>query len=184
MWLECHERVHRFCSLMVRLNQHVETKGVDHDAQVTANSIRRYFNEAAPRHHEDEEVDLFPPLKRRMPAEKYAELAPTLAAIEQDHLDAAGIWKELDASLAGIEAGEASLMNKVLLDRWTALYQHHILAEEQVIQPFLKRYLIAEDWRAIGRAMAARRGADWTESPAPAGGATRQSILPIKAAKP
>lgn len=184
MWLECHERVHRFCSLMVRLNHHVEAKGADADAKVTANSIRRYFNEAAPRHHEDEEADLFPPLKRRMPAEKYEELSPVLAAIEQDHVDAAGIWIELDASLARIEAGEKALMNKALLDRWTALYQHHILAEEQVIQPMLKHYLKSEDWIAIGRAMAARRGADWTESPAPAGGAPRQSIVPIKAAKP
>ena len=41
MWLACHERVLRFCSLMNRLNQHVQRDGATSDAKVTANSIRR-----------------------------------------------------------------------------------------------------------------------------------------------
>ena len=50
----------RFAALLGRLAEHLGTHGANEDAQVTATSIRRYFNEAAPRHHEDEEVDLFP----------------------------------------------------------------------------------------------------------------------------
>ncbi|MEF9996711.1 MAG: hemerythrin domain-containing protein [Burkholderiaceae bacterium] len=180
IWLACHERVQRFCALMARLNQHLAIHGADTDAQITANSIRRYFNEAAPRHHEDEEIDLFPSLQARMPADKYAALAPTLASIEEDHQIAAGIWSELNATLVRIEAGEKILLNPALLDRWTGLYQHHIVAEEQVVMPHLKRHLSKADWQRIGRSMAARRGVAWPD-PDPA--TFRQSILPIKAAK-
>lgn len=184
IWLACHERVLRFCSLMTRLNQHLARDGATPDARVTANSIRRYFNEAAPRHHEDEEVDLFPRLRARMPADKVAVLAPTLDSIERDHVDAGRIWAELDASLARVEAGENQLMNPALLDRWTALYQHHIITEEKVILPLLKRHLTKADWRAAGASMAARRGVDWTEPPSPpAAPAARRSIVTIKSAR-
>ena len=47
MWLACHERVQRFAALLSRLADHVRKQGADEDAQVTATSIRRYFNEAA-----------------------------------------------------------------------------------------------------------------------------------------
>ncbi len=180
IWLACHERVQRFCSLMTRLNQHLGVNGADKDARITANSIRRYFNEAAPRHHEDEELDLFPRLKARMPPEKYAALAATIASIEQDHVDTGRIWVELDATLARIEAGEKILLNPALLDRWNAIYQHHIMTEEQVLLPHLKRHLSQDDWKATGRSMAARRGVAWPDQE-PA--TTRQSVVSIKAAK-
>lgn len=178
LWLACHERVLRFCSLMARLNQHLAQVGADADARVTANSIRRYFNEAAPRHHADEEIDLFPRLRARLTAEELAALEPALAAIEQDHRITEGLWQGLDATLARVEAGERSELDPAIVDRWTALYQHHILAEEQVILPALRRALTAADWKAAGRAMAERRGATWPDAPAP-----RKSIVPVKARK-
>ena len=180
IWLACHERVLRFCSLMHRLNDHVGTEGANADARVTANSIRRYFNEAAPRHHEDEEVDLFPRLRARLRSDELATLAPTLASIEEDHATTAELWKAMDERLARIEAGERALLDPALVDRWTALYQHHIQAEEQVILPALRRALTAADWKAAGHAMAARRGVIWPpEQPA----AARKSVVPIKARK-
>lgn len=180
IWLACHERVHRFCSLLTRLNQHVATHGADADAQITANSIRRYFNEAIPRHHEDEEVDLFPRLRARMPPEKYATLTATIESIDEDHVVSGQIWQELDAALAQIELGNKVTLNPALVDRWTALYQHHILAEEQVVMPQLKRYLSKADWAEIGRSMAARRGMNWPDEGQTT---TRKTMLPIKAAK-
>lgn len=180
IWLACHERVLRFCSLMRRLNEHLATTGADADARVTANSIRRYFNEAAPRHHEDEEVDLFPRLRARLSAEDSAALAPTLASIEEDHRVTADLWKGLDERLARIETGERASLDPSLVDRWTALYQHHIQAEEQVVLPALRRALTPADWKAAGHSMAARRGVNWPPVEPPA---TRKSVVPIKARK-
>jgi len=175
MWLACHQRVERFAALLGRLAEHLGTQGADEDAQVTATSIRRYFNEAAPRHHEDEEVDMFPRLRERLDAERDRTVLDVLDQVEADHLDMAGIWKRLDALLAEIARGKAITLERTLIDRFATMYRHHIDAEERVLLPALKKALGKNDWQAVGRAMAERRGLEWDEIAKPAGPKNRRS---------
>lgn len=163
MWLACHERVQRFAALLSRLAEHLRNQGADEDAQVTAASIRRYFNEAAPRHHEDEEVDLFPRLRDRLDAQGDRTVLEVLDQVEADHLEMAGLWKVLDAALAKVSRGERIALEQQLIDRFATMYRHHIDAEEQVLLPALKKLLGRGDWQAVGRAMAERRGLEWDE---------------------
>jgi hemerythrin-like domain-containing protein len=169
MWLACHERVQRFATLLGRLAEHIAAQGADEDAQVTATSIRRYFNEAAPRHHEDEEVDLFPRLRERLDAAADRTVLDVLDQVEADHLAMAGLWRDLDRVLAAIARGEPAVLEQPLIDRFATMYRHHIDAEERVLLPALKRVLQADEWQAVGRAMAERRGLDWEQLEKPAG---------------
>lgn len=164
MWLACHERVQRFAALLGRLAEHLAAQGADEDAQVTATSIRRYFNEAAPRHHEDEEVDMFPRLRERLDAERDRTVLDVLDQVEADHLEMAGLWKRLDAVLAEIARGQPVELKQSLIDRFATMYRHHIDAEERVILPALRKALGKADWQAVGRAMAERRGLEWDDS--------------------
>jgi hemerythrin-like domain-containing protein len=160
MWLACHERVRRFAALLGRLQPHVERHGADEEAQMSAASIRRYFNEAAPRHHEDEEVDMFPLLRERTLD------ASTLAAldrVEADHLAMAGLWRQLDAVLVRISAGEPAALEPSIVSRFAAMYDQHIDIEETVLLPALRRALTPSQWNDVGRAMAERRGLDWNK---------------------
>jgi len=168
MWLACHERVRRFALLMSRLAEHLRRNGHDEDAQVTATSIRRYFNEAAPRHHEDEEVDMFPRLRERLAADANAIVSNVVDQVEADHLEMAGLWKRLDAMLAEIQRGKPAELDPSLIERFATLYHHHIDAEERVLLPAMKRAFSKGDWQAIGRAMAERRGLDWNDVARPA----------------
>ena len=163
MWLACHERVQRFAALLSRLAEHVRTEGANEDAQVTATSIRRYFNEAAPRHHEDEEVDMFPRLRERLDAQRDKTVLDVLDQVEADHLEMAGVWKRIDAHLAAIAGGQRIELEQPLIDRFATAYRHHIDAEERVLLPALRKALGRSDWQAVGRAMAERRGLDWDE---------------------
>jgi hemerythrin-like domain-containing protein len=156
MWLACHERVRRFTGLLPRLAEHVDRHGADDEAQATASSIRRYFNEAAPRHHEDEEVDLFPLLRERCHDEPATIAA--LDRVEADHLVMAGLWRELDAVLARVAAGETTTPKNDAVTRFGAMYDEHIRVEETVLLPALQRVVTAAEWQAIGRAMGERRG--------------------------
>jgi hemerythrin-like domain-containing protein len=167
MWLACHERVQRFAALLSRLAEHLRKQGADEDAQVTAASIRRYFNEAAPRHHEDEEVDLFPRLRDRLDARSDRTVLEVLDQVEADHLEMASLWKVLDAALAKVSRGERVALEQQLIDRFATMYRHHIDAEEQVLLPALKKLLGRGEWQAVGRAMAERRGLEWDELSAP-----------------
>jgi hemerythrin-like domain-containing protein len=167
MWLACHQRVQRFAALLSRLADHLANQGADEDAQVTAVSIRRYFNEAAPRHHEDEEVDLFPRLRERLDGERDRTVLDVLEQVEVDHLEMAGLWKRLDEVLAEISRGKRANLEQALIDRIATMYRHHIDAEERVVLPALKKTLTKGDWQAVGRAMAERRGLDWDEMAKP-----------------
>ena len=157
MWLACHQRVQRFVALLGRLERHVARVGADPEAVSAATSIRRYFNEAAPRHHEDEEVDLFPLLRERCAAAE-APALESLERIESEHLALTQMWRELDATLARIAAGKPASLDPALVARFASTYDKHIEIEEQIVLPALRRVLDAADWRAVGRAMADRRG--------------------------
>jgi hemerythrin-like domain-containing protein len=157
MWLACHQRVQRFVVMLGRLENHVTRAGADAEAQSAATSIRRYFNEAAPRHHEDEEADLFPLLRRRAGAPEQVAV-DALEGVESEHLAMAQMWRELDATLARIAAGEPAALDPDLVARFTSTYDRHIEVEEQVVLPALRRVFHEADWRAVGRAMAERRG--------------------------
>jgi hemerythrin-like domain-containing protein len=163
MWLACHERVQRFAALLSRLADHLSGQGADEDAQVTAVSIRRYFNEAAPRHHEDEELDLFPRLRERLDSERDRTVLDVLEQVEADHLEMAGLWKRLDTALAEISRGQRLSLDQSLIDRFATMYRHHIDAEERVVLPALQKALTRSDWQAVGRSMAERRGLEWEQ---------------------
>lgn len=156
MWLACHERVKRFAAMLGRLSTHLDANGADEEAQRAATSIRRYFNEAAPRHHEDEEEDLFPLLRER--AADDSEVHAAMDAIEAEHLELAGVWREVDSLLARVTAGERVEIPQALAQRFASAYDRHIAVEEGPILTALRRALRAEDWQRIGHAMAARRG--------------------------
>lgn len=164
LWLACHDRVRRMTGLLERLAQHVADKGADDAAKVTATSIRRYFDEAAPRHHEDEEVNLFPLLRLRLPEKAAADEKAVSAALERletDHVELGKLWREIRQLLQAIESGEAAPLERAAAKRFADGYRRHCEIEDTVIAEALRRCLTVEDLDAVGLAMAGRRGVDW-----------------------
>jgi len=162
MWLACHQRVRRFATMLERVRRHVLRTGADEEAQLAAASIRRYFNEAAPRHHEDEEIDLFPLLHERC-GKQDRPILEVLERVERDHLTMAHRWRAIDTVLARISAGEPAALDEQEIRAFADAYDRHIDDEESVLLPVLRRLLSAADWAAIGRSMAQRRGVRWQD---------------------
>jgi hemerythrin-like domain-containing protein len=167
MWLACHERVARMAGLLARLREHLDSHPVDQDAQASATSVRRYFDEAAPRHHDDEEVDLFPAVLRRLAAgSDPARLALVSAAVERlqrEHEDMSRLWSALRVELARVECGEQPDFDPAVVAQFIDHYASHIELEETEIGSAARDLLTPADLAAIGQAMAARRGVDWDE---------------------
>jgi hemerythrin-like domain-containing protein len=165
LWLACHERVQRFCALLDRLRRHVEQHGADSEAAESATSIRRYFNEAAPRHHADEEIDLFPRLLRRLDERSLqidgAEAARVRSAIDTltaEHRANDAVWTALDATLAQIEQGVSARLDAGQVESFGLTYRQHIKLEESLVMPALQSHLSEADWKEVGTVMARRRG--------------------------
>jgi len=167
LWLACHERVLRFCGLLERLRLHVEKYRPDSEAIQSATSIRRYFNEAAPRHHADEEADMFPRLLRCL-SERPDLVSPdddtrtrdAIAALMAEHRSSEVLWSSLDAALAQIENGISARLDAGQVEEFGRSYRHHIEVEEGVVMPAMKLAFGAHDWEEIGAAMAQRRGVE------------------------
>lgn len=165
LWLACHDRVRRMTGLLERLREHLGAMGVDDAARVTATTIRRYFDEAAPRHHEDEEVDLFPLLRRLLPQKDPArlpEVEAALSRLEAEHVSLGRVWQLVRPVLQAVERGEPATLDAEAVRVFAAGYRGHCEVEDTLVADALKLCLGDADLDALGQSMAERRGVDWT----------------------
>ncbi len=146
----CHERVERSLALLERLAAHVAQHGTDTQARDAARDVLRYFDIAAPQHHEDEERHVLPALRTH----DQAALADRIAA---DHVAMSAAWQSLRPWLLAIGQGDASAVIPDL-PRFTALYREHIALEEGSAFTRAQSVLDAAEQQAMGREMAQRRG--------------------------
>ena len=93
MLVACHQRVLRMLDLTQRLAAHLREAGADADAQQAARDVMRYFDLAAPAHHEDEERHVLPRLRQG----GQAALADRLHA---DHTLMSATWAAVRADLS------------------------------------------------------------------------------------
>lgn len=156
MLLACHERVQRMLTLLQRLAEHLPTHGADDQARRAAHDIKRYFDQAGPAHHEDEERHIFPALLKQAGA----PLKPLVRQLKSEHLIMARQWRAVRADLIAIEAGQGRL-EAPAVQRWlafAALYRSHIEAEEGQAYAAARALLDADAQGAMGQEMATRRG--------------------------
>ncbi|MCB5196845.1 hemerythrin domain-containing protein [Deefgea salmonis] len=153
MLIACHDRVRQYAALTETLALHLQQQGADAAAVAGAQSILRYFDIAAPLHHQDEDEDLFPALLEHA--------SPTLRAdIEQvmaEHAELAQLWHQVRQALLAVIAGDASRLNLALAQSFAKLYPAHAAKEEIAIYPVAAQLLDANCLAQLGKNMAARR---------------------------
>lgn len=155
----CHERVQRTLGLLARLRNHLRHQGADAQAREAARDVLRYFDIAAPLHHEDEELHVFPPLLAHGSA-AVVELVKTLQA---EHAAMARQWAEARVPLAAVAEGAAGAVpwspeQERVLDDFAGLHAEHVVREELVAYPAAQVLLGESEWAPMGREMARRRG--------------------------
>ena len=146
----CHERVTRSLDLLERLIQHLQGRpgGPDDAARDAAADVRRYFTLAAPLHHQDEELHLFP----RLEVAGQAALAQRLRA---EHRELEALWAPLDTALSRLDDIEALRRHAL---PFIALMRRHVVLEDGELFPAALPLLDPQSQAAIGTEMAARRG--------------------------
>lgn len=143
----CHERVQQRLALLPRLEAHLVHHGADAQAQDAAADLLRYFDRAAPLHHQDEELHVLP----RLRAIGLGEMAERLA---QEHAALHAGWLRLRPVLLRVQAGDGA---PLAWRDWAALYASHMALEESVAFVQAARDLSDAEQAAMGADMAARR---------------------------
>ena len=152
MLAACHERVERMLALLERLAEHLPRHGADEQARDAAHDVMRYFDQAAPHHHEDEERHVLPLLR----VAGRADLAERLHA---DHERMAAAWAALRAVLVEIAAGRWSAGAAFEpVAAFAALYRAHIACEDGEAFPLAAADVRGSALQAMGEEMATRRG--------------------------
>lgn len=153
----CHERVQRTLDLLGRLLDYVAHKGHDAQSRSAAADVLRYFDLAAPLHHEDEEKHVFPPLLAQ-------GAAPVRAAVQQlqaEHQEMSALWAQIrQPLLRWREAGATDTPDAALIalaERFRSLYVGHIPREEELVYPAARAAMDEATQARMGAEMQARR---------------------------
>jgi hemerythrin-like domain-containing protein len=156
----CHDRVRRSLFLLVRLQGHVTNHGVDEQAKQAATDVLRYFNVAAPAHHEDEERHIVPALMQS----EDADLRAAANRILIDHARISSAWTDLAPFLRLVEAGHRPDRQQFVqaVDRFVRVHEDHLALEDNVAFPGARAHHEScgqAAVAAIGQEMAQRRAA-------------------------
>ncbi len=160
MLAACHERVERMLALLARLQQHVRERGCDDSARRAAGDVMRYFDLAAPLHHQDEEIHVFPPLL----AGPDAGLRSLVQRLLDDHRAMEVAWPAARRVLAALADGPAAGWTALqpeqtaALQAFAALYQRHLADEDGLAYPAAQATLTGDALRAMSQDMMQRRG--------------------------
>lgn len=161
MLAACHKRVERMLALQAKLQKHLLDQGCDEPARQAARDVMRYFDLAAPLHHQDEELHVFPPLL----AGPDAALRELVQRLMQDHRQMEVAWIEARRTLQAVadnspESGWTPLTTpqSAALNQFAALYRQHLKDEDTFAYPTAQTALSPTAVQAMSEDMMQRRG--------------------------
>jgi len=153
----CHERVQRTLALLHKLVDYLHGHACDDSARQAARDVLRYFDMAAPLHHEDEELHVFPLLLERGDAAVVAQVRQ----LQRAHIAMEQQWQDARVRLLALAEGAVNAFNandEAVLARFAAGYAGHIHTEEEAVYPAASALLDAAALERMGREMRQRRG--------------------------
>lgn len=161
---DCHRRIEQFLGMMIRVLQRSDGghKALASDERDALEAAVRYFNDAAPRHTQDEEQSLFPRLRDCDDPDAHVALA-RIEALETDHRRADEMHAQVNSLsrrwLDGqpLRAEDFEHLTRLLGDL-RAMYSRHIAVEDSELFPMAARVLSRQQLLEVGAEMAQRRG--------------------------
>jgi len=158
MLAACHGRIEAQCAGLRRLLRHLPLHGADEPARQAAVALMRYFDIAAPQHHEDEEADLFPALIEAMAGSDAVCLRELTESLVREHRTLEAAWRLLRRMLEGVARGDALALEAGRAEEFAQACERHLAREDAELLPMAARLLDDAALTRIGEAMRVRRG--------------------------
>lgn len=123
----------------------------------TALAVLRCFDEAALRHHRDEEEDLFPALVNAAPAEELNAVRDLLFRLRRDHRRLEVQWQPLSRMVAAIAQGQRTALVPAHAAEFACTLERHVAVEDSQLLPLARRLMNPRLAEHVGQRMARRR---------------------------
>jgi hemerythrin-like domain-containing protein len=157
MLFECHKRVRNSLDLLQKICAHLKTTGGNAHTVRAASDVLRYFDIAAPLHHQDEELHVFPPLRES----HVVAIQTYVARVQAEHVRMDDQWSALRTFLNALTSDTRSVEWSQAFEEqvrsFRTLYMEHLDIEEQLLFPALAMRVSAEDLEIMGLEMQQRR---------------------------
>lgn len=154
----CHDRIRKQLATLAKLGPHLAAHGADEQAHQAAAAVIKYFDKAAPLHHEDEEHNLIPMLLATAQGADAALLAQLAPLIIDEHHQMDGMWQALHEQLRAIADGSSTQLRDADVRCFADMYAAHMEREESQVAPMAMRLFSADQMAQLGNAMQTRRG--------------------------
>lgn len=154
----CHDRIRKELRALAALPAQLAQHGANLEAQQSAAAIVRYFEQAAPIHHADEEEDLIPLLQASARDADAALLDLMIPVLMAEHRDMAATWDTLQLQLKQIALAQSAALDGELVTQFSSLYATHMDTEETHVAAMAKRLFDSAKMLLLGNAMRRRRG--------------------------
>jgi hemerythrin-like domain-containing protein len=128
-------------------------------SRAEADMVVSYMSHDLPMHHDDEDMDLFPAVRRKSLATD--DLGDVLTRLtEEHHLAKSSVAALIDALSQGEPSEPVRLSAKArnVMLAYAKSEQRHLAIENGIVMVIARRRLSANDIRRISRGMKARRG--------------------------
>ncbi len=154
----CHDRIRKQLATLEKLLPHLAAHGADEQARQAAAAVIKYFDQAAPLHHDDEEHNLLPMLQATAQGDDAALLAQLGPGIVAQHSQMDAMWQTLHEQLRMIADGAESVLWGHDVRAFAQAYRSHMEVEEGNIAPMAMRLFSPAQMAELGQAMQQRRG--------------------------
>ena len=138
---------------------HIDAQGHDQQSQAAVRDVLRYFDVAAPLHHQDEELHVFPAVLQAGDEVQAAVVRELL----DEHRRMSTLWAQLREPLSHWASTDSAVVvdqaTRGLIDQFCELYISHLKREEGGIFPAARTLTDASDLARMSRDMQRRRQA-------------------------
>lgn len=135
---QMHARILEQLDQLNALLAHLDSYGLDSQAQRSAATISRFFQEDARQHHAEEERSVFP----RLLSGSDTHVIEQVHRLQQDHGWLEEDWRVLQPQIQAIADGIGGFDLEMLhhaLPVFSTLYRDHIALEESMVYPAARR---------------------------------------------
>ena len=155
----CHGRIQDQLATLEKLVPHLARAGCDVPAREAARAVLRYFDLAGAQHHQDEEEDLFPLLRRYAGERGRDDVRAALDELAREHRSMEEIYETIRRRLDDVAEARSARLDIEEVAHFAWVYRRHIMREEAMAFGFAAEALTQGERATLGARMAQRRGA-------------------------